>query len=38
MVPRQAFLAFAAVMLFFIPLAARSDDVDDLKAAFEQEA
>ncbi len=37
MVPRQAFLVFAAVMLLFTPPAAHSDDLDDLKATFEQE-
>ena len=38
MVYRRAVLAFAVAALFFAPPAARSDDIDDLKAAFEQEA
>jgi ketosteroid isomerase-like protein len=37
MVYRRAVLAFAAIVFFLTPSAARGDDVDDLKALFEQE-
>ncbi len=37
MVYRRAVLAFAAIVFFLAPSAARGDDVDDLKALFEQE-
>jgi ketosteroid isomerase-like protein len=37
MICRQVVLAFAVIALCFAPSAARGDDLDDLKATFEQE-